>query len=887
MNRLIVFLAIIISLGLSQHSRYILVRTETGLNPMQKSELLKLCLDIVRVDRAGRFEIVVHPRELEQIRKLDIPVEVVIEDMERYYASRMSGRGNFGDYYTFSEAMAILDSLHNNYPNITTARIDLGYTTWDGNKVWAMKISDNPTQQENEPEILFTGVHHAREPITCNVAVELIRKLCQDYGSDSEITYLVDNRQIWVVPVVNPDGYLYNEQTNPGGGGMWRKNRRDNGGGDYGVDPNRNYAYQWGYDNSGSSPDPSSETYRGPAPFSEPCTQALRDLYNSHQFIVNVDMHSYSNLILIPWDYRLEFTPDDSLFRELCADMAQFPLDATGEVYNYGTAPEILYACNGTSDDWEYGEQSSKPKCLGFTFEIGEAFWQESEISNHLAEAIPMCLYLIKVVGPWIEYVSHTINDGGNGQLDPGETADMVVTLANKGIAGNAINNVVAFLSTDDNYITIQADSGYYGSIAPGQSGQNSGSAYTITAHDLTPQGHQVTFVLTIIGDGGFSATAKFTLTVGTAPGPYVIYEDDFEYGGGIDSFPNYWNVTGNWVRSTQDAHSPTHSAYSGAPLDNATTLTLKNGVDLTPFNDPQLAFWHRYDFDQGIFMDACAVQISTDGGSSWSDIWTYNWQDGNTLDWTEQLFSLSPYISTNVKVRFLLDANSFFQDYTDWFIDDFIIGIPRDNESPYFTNTTVWPDTSYTGPFEVHSTITDTSGVDYAKLYYRVNNGSWQELVMSAQGNDIYSATIPAQSLGDKIDYYLWAQDNWITPNEGCDPIGAPSYGYYSFNLIVGIAEEQVNGIQFVTLISNPCRDAVDIKFGIPYRTDVSLVIYDVTGRKVKTLIDRKLNSGEYETRWARTDEQERQVSSGIYFLRFSVPDAGFERVEKLILLK
>ncbi len=494
---------------------------------------------------------------------------------------------------------------------------------------------------------------------------------------------------------------------------------------------------------------------------------------------------------------------------------------------------------------------------------------------------------------PWISLLQRDITDpppggNGNGLLEPGETGEMVVTIKN--IGGADAYNTTGTLESYDNYVTIQNETYFFGDLAPDQTASNSGSPFLLLIHDLTPQGHTARIGLVLHADGendtlDFDDTLYYTITIGTAPAPTAIYEDDFEYGGGIDSFPNYWDATGNWARSTQDAHSPTHSAYSGSPLDNATTLTLKNGVDLTPFSDPQFGLWHRYDFDLGIFMDDCAVQISTDGGSSWSDVWTYNWMDGNTLDWTEQTFSLRNYISNNVKVRFLIDANTFFQDYTDWFIDDIKLFTPTDNEPPYFTNTTVWPDTNYTGPFPVQSKITDESGVDQAKLYYRVNNGSWQELVMSAQGNDIYSATIPAQSLGDKIDYYLWAQDNWITPNEGCDPIGAPGYGYYSFNLIVGISEDRTKGIQFMPLVSNPTRGPVDVRFSIPKKIQVNLAVYDVTGRRVAKLIDKRLNPGEYHIQWTQIDEQQRKCPSGIYFLKFTAE--SYSRIEKLILVK
>jgi len=101
--------------------------------------------------------------------------------------------------------------------------------------------------------------------------------LLENYSSDPSIKNIVDNTEMYFIPVVNPDGYIYNQTTNPNGGGLWRKNRRNNGDNTYGVDLNRNYSYNWGYDNTGSSGNTNSDTYRGPSPFSEPESRIMRD----------------------------------------------------------------------------------------------------------------------------------------------------------------------------------------------------------------------------------------------------------------------------------------------------------------------------------------------------------------------------------------------------------------------------------------------------------------------------------------------------------------------------------------------------------------------------------------------------------------------------------
>ena len=108
--------------------------------------------------------------EIERLRAQGFSVEVQIPDMEEYYAARMAGTRDYGGFYTFAETVAELDAIHAQYPTITTAKYSVG-TSIEGRALWAMKVSDNPNVDEDEPEVAFDGVHHAREPITINVPV--------------------------------------------------------------------------------------------------------------------------------------------------------------------------------------------------------------------------------------------------------------------------------------------------------------------------------------------------------------------------------------------------------------------------------------------------------------------------------------------------------------------------------------------------------------------------------------------------------------------------------------------------------------------------------------------------------------------------------------------
>jgi hypothetical protein len=294
-----------------------------------------------------------------------------------------------GGFRTLSEAVAYMDTIHDLYPLITTARDSVG-NSYENRAIWMMKVSDNPETDEDEPEFFVNSLIHAREPMGMEATLRFMRYLCDNYGVDPEATFLVDNREIYFIPVINPDGYEYNRQSQPGGGGMWRKNRHGQG-----IDLNRNWGYMWGYDDIGSSPYPSDETYRGTGPFSEPETQSLREFIVSRDFSVVMNFHTYGNYFLYPWGYVDQYTPDHPIITSIADSAVAY------NGYAPGTAWELLYNTNGDANDWQYGEQVEKPKIFGFTIEIGDwfdGFWPDpARIPSLWNEVLPSLLYLARI----------------------------------------------------------------------------------------------------------------------------------------------------------------------------------------------------------------------------------------------------------------------------------------------------------------------------------------------------------------------------------------------------------------------------------------------------------------------------------------------------------
>ncbi|HOZ51441.1 MAG TPA: M14 family zinc carboxypeptidase [Chitinophagaceae bacterium] len=331
------------------------------------------------------------------------------EDLKKTKKTRSGGvpanfhGGTMGGYMTLNQAIQNLDSMVILYPNLVKPAQTIG-TTLQGRPIKLYKISDNPSLSEpQEQKVLFTALHHAREPQSLALLVYYMWYVLENYNtSDSVIKHMIDDREMFFIPILNPDGYAYNELTDPTGGGMWRKNRQNNAGGSKGVDLNRNYGFKFAWDNSGSSPNGTSDTYRGASAFSEFETQAVRDLCIANDFKLIMNYHSYGDWIIYPWGYVNQVTPDDLTFNAIADRLT------VDNGYVSGTCFQTLaYLTNGGSDDWHYGEQTVKPKTLAMTPEVGsstDGFWPSPSQIIPLSQAnMTQNIMATWLSGPYIE----------------------------------------------------------------------------------------------------------------------------------------------------------------------------------------------------------------------------------------------------------------------------------------------------------------------------------------------------------------------------------------------------------------------------------------------------------------------------------------------------
>ena len=293
-------------------------------------------------------------------------------------------------YTTYTELLDFIDDTVSDHPGLITSSV-IG-TSYQGRDIVAVKISDNATADENEPEVLFTHGQHAREHLTVEMAVYLMDLLTDEYGADPRITDLVDGREIWIIPNVNPDGSAYDMATS--NWRNWRKNRQPNSGSSYvGTDLNRNWDYNWGCC-GGSSGSPSSSTYRGPAPESATEVQVVADfvrgrVVNGEQQITSaIDFHTYSELILWPFGYTYSDVTGGMNLDEYNTHVALGTHMANANGYTPQQSSD-LYITDGSINDWLWGDQ----RIVNFTYEMyprsawsGGGFYPPSSVIDRETE---------------------------------------------------------------------------------------------------------------------------------------------------------------------------------------------------------------------------------------------------------------------------------------------------------------------------------------------------------------------------------------------------------------------------------------------------------------------------------------------------------------------
>ncbi|RMH71641.1 MAG: T9SS C-terminal target domain-containing protein [Gemmatimonadetes bacterium] len=820
---------------------HMLIKIETT-DPEQYQRLWDFNLDLAG-DGALRpneyMEVIVTPEQAAALTRAGYSYSVLIDSLGDITID--------SEYDSYDEVVETIQLYENLYPDIFKV-YDIGDSWAKVNRpndndylphdIWAVKISDNVEVEEDEPAVLFCGLHHAREPITVNMVMEILTYLADEYAENEAVQRYVDNSEIWLIPILNPDGHhLVVTDFDV----WWRKNVHDNNNNEYiddydGVDPNRNYSYSW----ENGETDPADPVYHGEAPFSEPENQAIRDLCLEQRPVSLITFHTHGELILYPYSSVQYPAPDEDVLTELAYAMAAINGYQPQQGYE-------LYPTHGDLTDWAYSQLGT----LSYTVEMCNQFIPPgSEIQSWIDESFPITTYFMdRALRSKLE-LHVTDAETGDPVVAEVEVAEIELpeTFAPR-VTDAQFGRYDRLLSPGDYTVTVSAF-GY------------ADTTFTVTIHEDVPT--PVDLPLRPLGRGSLEGWV-FNVAGGDFPfieavtvvlhhpemTPDTLYAEIgyFEvehmvageylleaFASGFDSVQDTVTITAGetlyveyWVvpvfdfeADDGDFGTETRSEWEwGVPLPSggpthAYSGSMCWGIDLDDRYDPNrnsylytpeynmtsdgsgrfgIAFYHWYSTVEG--WDGGNVQISVDNGETWTilhpvggypdaSVVALGGRPGFTGDsngWRRDYFDLLPYAFQRIMIRFRFSSTN--RMLWGWFIDNFAI-----------------------------------------------------------YGSELYVDVEPQLT-------------TVTTPSQ----------------------------FELYQNVPNPFNPNTTIRYDLPRVANVTLSIYDLAGRLIRQWYQPLQSSGSYTIPWDGTDQAGQAVQSGMYVYQLHTGD--FYQTRKMILIR
>lgn len=647
--------------------------------PDQLDAIEKLGAEILNCHpRPGATDLLVTLEQIEQLRELGLQPRILQDDVQgaierqKLSAAVIAGADPFDDfflaYHPYEGVGGIvwyMNELVARYPTLASM-VNVG-TTLEGRTIWGLRITGGAAP--TKPAVIYFGCEHAREWIASTVPSFLATHLVQHYDTDSAITDLVDNVEFFLIPVFNVDGYIYTW----GSDRFWRKNRRNNGGGSFGVDINRNWGEGWG--GPGSSGDPNSLIYRGASAFSEPETQALRDFIIAHPNIrASLDVHSYSQLILWPFGYTNALPADQFAFDEVGSMMRTLIQDVYGLYYAAGPVHTTIYPAAGVSVDWTYAQRG----IFSFSYECRDTGFYgftlpAAQIIPNNEELLPANLYLTN--SDWVRSPLRIEFPGGlPDTLTTGEDAIIAARIVNQ----------TGTLAAGSPTLHYRYD-----------------SAGTFIQEPLTALGGE-SYQATLPATNCFS-TPEYYVTAATTLGqtiekprqsptpdyytPNLVSEEDVFFSEPLDTDPG-WTRGGLWAYGvplggggSQKGHPDPTSGHTGSFVfgvnlfGDYTHNMPETHLTTPPINAAgrhgiHLSFWRWLGVEVPAW-DHAYVRVSTDG-ANWTTAWE-NQAEVADSSWVYQDFDISAIADdqSTVYVRWTMGTTDGNVALCGWNLDD------------------------------------------------------------------------------------------------------------------------------------------------------------------------------------------------------------------------
>jgi len=678
---------LISTLSIAQQQKYSRVKVYADEAGFQKISSLGIPIE-GEIKKGVYFTCDLSAEQIQKLRNNGFTCEIQIDDVANYYQQRnlqandekmpvRSGcggstmvvntpalytTGSMGGFYTYTQVLAKLDTLAAHYPTLISAKQAISATnTIEGRPIYWVRISNNPNITQTKPRVFFNALTHAREPMGMQQQIFFMMWLLENYATNTDIQLLVNNTEMYFVPCVNPDGYHYNETTNPSGGGMWRKNRRNNGDGTYGVDLNRNFTYEWGWDNTGSSPNGTDDTYRGASQGSEAETQNIMAFSSLYNFDLAINFHCYGNDLIYSWNYINAITPDNNTF------IAYTHLLSGDIPFVCGNASQTVgYTSNGDVGDWEYGDLT-KDKILDISPEAGESsdgFWPIAARIIPIAKSyVPFNLMAARLVGKYATvtdkspnlisqtsgYFKYNIQRLGLDSPAVYTVSLQPLSATLTGVGSPKVYSTMGMLQTISDSISFTLDPGIV-------------------------DGEEIRYLLTV-NNGLYDVSDTISKIFGTG----VIVLDDH-----CNNMTN-WTATATWNTTTSQYYSSPGSitdSPSGNYGNNINkSITTTNTLDLTDASYATLSFWAKWDIEAGY--DYVQAKASIDGGTTWTPLcgkYTHagsSYQisgeplfDGTQSSWVQEVMDLTDFVGHNIKIQFTIVSDGGL-NYDGFYFDD------------------------------------------------------------------------------------------------------------------------------------------------------------------------------------------------------------------------
>ncbi|MBW6513444.1 MAG: carboxypeptidase regulatory-like domain-containing protein [Candidatus Syntrophosphaera sp.] len=554
------------------------------------------------------------------------------------------------EYYTIDQYHQFMVDTAAQYPNICQL-VQVG-TSIQNRPLYFLKITDNPALEEAEPEFKYISSMHGNEVVGYDMCIRLIQLLTSEYGTDARITDLVNSTEIWICPMMNPDGFVLGQRYNAAG-----------------VDLNRNFPMPTG----NQHPDGNAWA---------PENIAVMDFCNDQSFVLSANFHTGALVMNYPWDYTYNLTPDDALIQAaaLSYSIHNLPMYNSTEFPNGITNGAEWYVITGSMQDWNYGYTD----CIDITAEISNSFWPPaSTLPTYWAQNQESMLSYLEFVHKGVHGLvtsssgtpldakitvqgnakaMHTDPDVGDFHrlLLPGS---YTITAESYGyLPQTAQITVPASGSTSHNFVLEHAVSvnlrgqardpeGYplagleVALLAETPITANTDALGNFQINGIYEGNYQISFSQAgaVIWETSFLLTRDETRRIFVISDPLELFSDPCETIGN-------WTATPPWGVSTYQGESVITDSPGGNYANRISKpLLLTNPISLQNIENPVLTFRTAYALENGY--DFVYVQASNTT-SNWTTLGSIT---GTQLSWQDMSFSLAQFAGQSVHVRFLI----------------------------------------------------------------------------------------------------------------------------------------------------------------------------------------------------------------------------------------